>query len=560
MSRGRKAAVYDLIVIGGGVNGTGIARDAAMRGLSVLLLERQDFGAGASGNSSWMVHGGLRYLFADPGVTKTSCRDSGFIQRIAPHLVFRIPFLYPVVKGETGSALVDRMLMYGAESYMGVYDRYVPLKNGKPSNRITAEEALRLEPGLRRDVAGAVTLDEWGIDAYRLCVLNGLSAIEEGAEVRTWTEVERLLRDETGRVVGVRAVDRLTREVFEARGKMVFNATGAWSPRFARANDLTVRMRPGKGVHLVLDRKISNYAVITKAVDGRELFIMPLETASVIGTTDDDYFGDPGDLPVTHDEVAYLVRAVEHMVPDVRKARIVRAYAGVRPTMYDYGVTEDALSRDHVIVDHAREGAPGLLSMVGGKLAAYRLMSEEAVDRLESSLGRPITPCHTHDTPLPGGERIPDPQRLAAEYGTPPWETERLVHRQGSRAAAALELTREDPRLRAPVCQCEGVLGAEVVYTIRGENVRRLSDLTRRCRLGLGPCAGARCVRTAAALFAKERGLNADELRAEVREMLETLWKWRRPVLDGVQVSQEAFGRSLWLGPGGLEDDAERRF
>jgi glycerol-3-phosphate dehydrogenase len=365
--------------------------------------------------------------------------------------------------------------------------------------------------------------------------------------------VEQVLRDESGRVRGVLAYDRLGGRRHEIEGRVVFNATGAWSPRFAGRSGMTVKMRPGKGVHLVLDRKLSNYGVITEAVDGREIFIMPLESASVIGTTDDDFYGDPGDLPVTHDEVAYLLQGVEHMVPSVRAARVVRAYAGVRPTMHAYGRSESALSRDHVIVDHAEEGAPGMLSMVGGKLAAYRMMSEEAVDAIEGRLGRPATACRTHVEHLPGGDDVPDPLPLAAEHRTPPWETERLVHRQGSRAKAALALTRDEPALRAPVCQCEGVLGAELVWCARQEHVRRLSDLSRRCRVGLGPCAGTRCARPAAALFARERGLDADAAVEELRRFLQELWRWRRPALDGDQIVQEELARGVWLSAGDLD-------
>ncbi len=549
--------MFDLIVIGGGVNGSGIARDAAMRGLSVVLLEREDFGVGASGNSSWMVHGGVRYLFSDPTVTRDSCRDSGYIQKIASHLIFRIPFLMPTVGGRPGGHLMDRGYLYGVESFLGVYDRYQPLKHGKQSVRLSAKEAYDIEPGLRRDIVGAATLDEYGIDAFRLCVLNGLAACEKGADIRTWTEVERLLRDGSGRVRGVLARDRLTGDVEEIEGKVTVNAAGAWSPRLAGRNGLSVKMRPGKGIHVVLDRKISNYGIISQAVDGRDVFIIPLETSSVIGTTDDDFYGDPGQIEVTNDEVSYLLEAIEHLLPEIRKARVIRTYAGVRPTLYEYGRNESDLSRDHAIVDHAAEGAPGMLSMVGGKLAAYRMMSEEAVDLVEDALGRPRSKCRTALEPLPGGAPpLPDPALLSEKYETPPWETERLVHRQGSRAEDVLVLTKDEPALRAPVCQCEGVLGAELVWCMRNEHVRRLSDLMRRCRLGHGPCGGTRCARTAATIFARERGLDAEAAMAELVDFLEGLWRFRRPALDGHQLAQEELARGIWLSSAGLDEPA----
>ncbi len=546
--------MVDLIVIGGGVNGTGIARDAAMRGLSVALFEREDIGVGASGNSSWMVHGGVRYLFSDPGVTRDSCLDSGRIQKIAPHLIFRIPFLMPTVGGLPGGRFVDLAYTYGVESFLGVYDRYQPLKNGKQSTRLSAKQARRIEPGLREDVVGAVTLDEYGIDAYRLCVINAVCAAEHGASIRTWTQVERVLRDEHGKVRGVLAYDRISGTLEEVEGRVVMNASGAWSPRLAKRSGLSVKMRPGKGVHVVLDRKISNYGIFSKAVDGRDIFILPLETSSVIGTTDDDFYGDPGTLEVTCDEVAYLLEGIERVVPSIRNARVIRTYAGVRPTLFEYGRNESDLSRDHEIIDHAAEGAPGMLSMVGGKLAAYRMMSEEAVDAIEAVLGRPQTPCRTHLSPLPGGAGpLPDPLELSAEHETPPWDTERLVHRHGSRAPDVLALARDDPSLRAPVCQCEGVLGAELVYCIRNEHVRRLTDLIRRCRLGHGPCGGARCFRAAAAVFARERGLNVEEATDELRALIEEGWRWRRPVLEGHQMAQEELARGIWLSAAGLK-------
>ena len=181
-------APYDVIVLGGGVNGLGTARDCALRGLRVLLLERGDLASGASGGSSGLIHGGPRYMLSGPSVTERACRDSGFIQGLAPHLLFRIPFLLPFTSRRERQSLVERAVAYATEVFFSTYDVYQPLKRGKPSVRLTAEELYRLEPGLRPGLHGAVTFDEWGIDAHRLCVLNALSAASHGAEVRTWTE------------------------------------------------------------------------------------------------------------------------------------------------------------------------------------------------------------------------------------------------------------------------------------------------------------------------------------------------------------------------------------
>jgi glycerol-3-phosphate dehydrogenase len=533
---------YDVIVLGGGVNGAGVARDCAMRGLRVLLLERADFGVGASGNSSGMIHGGIRYMLSDRKVTALACRDSGYIQRIAPHLLFRIPFLMPFASRREGATLWDRASWYATEVYVGTYDLYQPLKRGKPSTRLSAEELYALEPGLRPGLAGAVTLDEWGIDAFRLCALNALDAAARGAVVRTWTEGRELLR-EAGRVAGVRWRDLLTGEEGEARASVVFNATGAWSPALARRSGARVPMRPGKGVHLTLDRRYSNYGVICAAVDGRQMFLMPHEAESIVGTTDDDYYGDPDDVEATHDEVEYLLEGAASLVPGVRAARITRAWCGLRTTIFEYGPNEDALSREHQLHDGAADGLAGLLSFVGGKLASYRAQAEEATDRILALLGRPPVPCRTHEVPLPGGDEVPDPVGLAADGLVAAPVAARLVYRHGSRAREVLRLVEEDPRLGLVLCRDEGILAAEVVYCARHEQVRRLQDLRRRCRVGLGACAGLDCARVAAQLAGRELGWDADRIRAELSDLLDLGWRERRVVLDHAQLAQEELVR-----------------
>jgi glycerol-3-phosphate dehydrogenase len=475
-------------------------------------------------------------------VTALACRDSGYIQRIAPHLLFRIPFLMPFASKGEGASLAERAAWYATEVYVGTYDLFQPLKRGKPSARLGAEELYALEPGLRPGLAGAVTLDEWGIDAFRLCVLNALDAAARGAEVRTWTEARELLR-EGGRVRGVRWRDALTGEEGEARAPVVFNATGAWSPALARRNGARVPMRPGKGVHLTLDRRYSNYGVICAAVDGRQMFLMPHEQESIVGTTDDDYYGDPDDLEATNDEVEYLLEGAASLVPGVRDARITRAWCGLRTTLYSYGPNEDALSREHQLHDASAEGLAGLLSFVGGKLASYRAQAEEATDRIVDLLGRPRVPCRTHLEPLPGGDEVPDPLLLAREFPVAAPVAARLVYRHGSRAREILRLLKDDPRLGLVLCRDEGILAAEVVHCARHERVRRLQDLRRRCRVGLGACAGVDCARISAQLAGRELGWDADRIRAELADLLDQGWRERRAILDGAQLAQEELVR-----------------
>ena len=542
---------FDVVVLGGGVNGTGTARDLALRGARVLLLEKADLACGASGANSGMIHGGIRYMLSDRHVTELACRDSGYIQRIAPHLLFRIPFLMPFASRGEEATLVERATWYATEVYVGTYDQYQPLKRGKPSTRLSADELYRLEPGLRPGLAGAVTFDEWGIDSHRLCVLNALDARAHGASVRTWTEARDLLT-EGGRVTGVRWRDGLTGESGEARAGVIYNATGAWSPRLAGRNGLRVPMRPGKGVHLTLDRRFSNYGITCTAVDGRQMFVMPHENDSIIGTTDDDYYGDPDDLEATHDEVEYLLEGAASLLPGVRRARVSRAWWGLRTTLHEYGKNEDALSREHAFLDHAAEGAAGLVSIVGGKLASYRAQSEEAADELARRLGGALDRCRTHLEPLPGGEAPIDVAALAAAHRVAAPLVARVAYRHGARAVEVLRLLDDDPRLGQVLCRDEGILAAEVVHCVRHELVRRLQDLRRRCRLAAGACGGLDCARPAAQLAGRELGWSAEQTRAELADLLELGWRERRVVLDGHQLAQEELLRGAHQGVGRL--------
>ena len=528
--RGPAPPDYDLVIVGGGVNGAGVARDAALRGLSVALFEKDDFAQGATGNSSGMIHGGVRYLLHDAAVTRTSCTDSGYIQRIAPHLLFRIPFIVPVPERLPFAKTYLELM----EAFFKAYDRSQPLKRGKPSARLTPDQARRVEPGLRADIVGAVSFDEWGIDPWRLVAANLVDAARYGAHVANHTRVERFLRDAGGRVSGVRVRDGATGHARDVTARVVLNCTGAWSHRVAALAGARVRIRPGKGIHIVLDRRITNYAVIASAIDGRQVFVFPHENTTWIGTTDDDYFGDPDDIPVLEDEVEYLLHGIGTMFPDIRRYGRIRTLVGLRPTLYRHGIPEDDLSRVHALVDHADEGAPGLLSLAGGKLASYREMSEEATDRVCVDLGR-RDPCRTHKEPLPGGEAAADVPALATRYDLPEMAVQRLGYRQGALAA---EVLREGKRDLALVCDCELVTAAEIRHVVRTEWVADLVDLERRTRCGAGPCLGVRCALQAARIVGSERGLGPSDVRAMLAAYTRHRWRTATPVAAGPTLAQ----------------------
>jgi glycerol-3-phosphate dehydrogenase len=525
----------DLVVIGAGVNGSGVARDAAMRGLKVALFERNDIAFGASGNSSGMIHGGARYLTSDPEVTYTSCKDSGYVQQIAKHLLFRIPFLLPVPNAK-------KALFPLIDGFFEAYDRYQPLKRGKPHVRLRAEELLQLEPGLSGDVYGGFSFDEWGIDGSRLCVANVRDAHERGAEVHCFCTVEKIERNDRGDVCGVRYRDRRSGCVGRVSTASVVNATGAWAPITASLGQLdakVARVRPGKGVHVVYDKRLSNYAVMGESIDGRTIFVEPWQNMTVVGTTDDDYYGDLDDVVATGDEVRYLVEGIARVFPSIREARIVGTYAGVRPTLYDYGKTEDKLSRDHEIIDHAEHGADGLYSMVGGKLASYRLFSEEMVDVLARRFDL-AAQCTSHLIALPGGEVAVDSFSFAEEVGIDAVAARRLCYRHGSRTERIAERLGRRPSERRVVCLCEPVLEAEVRYAVRDEFARSVDDVSRRTRLGLGACGAMRCAAQCGAIVAEECGYDAVEGQRQALRFLRKQARTRVCALGPQQARQEA--------------------
>jgi glycerol-3-phosphate dehydrogenase len=545
--------MLDVVVIGGGINGTAVARDCTLRGLRVALVEKNDFAFGASGNNSGMIHGGPRYLLTHPNVTEDSCRDSGYIQQIASHLVFRIPFLMPVRKTGRRSAVQLAAL----DAFFEFYDRYQPLKGGKKHSLLSGEELAQVYPGLCGEFAGAVSFDEWGIDGNRLCVLHAKDAYERGAQIYPHHEVVGLVREGSRRVVGVVCKDTSSGERRELRARVVVNATGAWADWFRRANDdehgqppgekpagvlgQTPLVRPGKGIHVHYDRRFSNYGLVTEAIDGRQIFLMPWQNISWIATTDDDYYGDLDRVRATQDEVRYLVQGIEQIFPSVRQGRVIGTSAGLRPTLWAYGKPEDALSREHEVVHHgARDGLHGLYSMVGGKLASYRIFAEQMTDEIVKVLGVRAA-CSTHRTPLPGSEHVDSsaeagsmraaggafaPNLFSHVYeegamlGLSAVALERLVYRHGARAREVLGRVRKRPPEARFVCDAEPVTEAEVRYACQHEWVRTLDDLARRTRIAVGRCGGVDCVQRAALIAAEELGWSERDARLHAESYL----------------------------------------
>lgn len=528
---------FDLIVIGGGVTGSGVAHDAALRGLKVLLLERDDFASGTTGACSGMLHGGLRYLTDDPDVTHQSCVESGIIQRAAPHLIFRIPFMWVIPAGRPVGIYA---------SVLAPYDELAPLKYSSPHVELSRQEALQLEPGLTPDISGALTWDEPGVSPFVLNVLIAMAARQAGADVRNHAQVTEILR-QGDQVVGVRWRDTITGATESAYARTVVNAAGPWTPAVAQLAGIDFRLKPTRGTHLVFDRRITSVAV--RAHNG--VYTLPHENTTLLGLTDIFHEGDPDRVRPTAAEIEYLLSSIETVLPDIRQARILRAFAGVRPLIDQSGSEESRLTRRHQVVDHAEtDGVAGFLTIAGGKMVTYRLMAEDTVDAVFETWGHEPPPCPTREMTLPGGAEAPSAREMAAEFEMPLHTVERIRSRYGALTAEILAPARSDPRLKNHVCTCEPVTEAEIRWAVRHTLVRTLDDLRRRVRMGVGPCQGMGCTRRAATLVAEELGQDAAYARWLVDDFLQERWKGRQPVLTGAQVRQEELTRAIYLGVG----------
>jgi len=387
---------FDLLIIGGGIVGSGIARDAALRGLRTLLVEQADFASGTSSRSSRLLHGGLRYLAQGRvGLVREASVEKMRLSKIAPHLCQPLPFLFPVWKGEGWPRW---MLSIGVR----IYDLLCGGNNLGKSRTYSASGLLKLLPGLRREglKGGTSHYDALTNDA-RMVIDTLRSAEAAGATVRNYTSfVSGDAAPDGGWTCRVR--DQLRDETVEIRARTVVNAAGAWAARIPHS---TVRLRLTKGVHLVIDRSrlpVTDAVVLPEG--DRILFVIPWGERIILGTTDTEYQGDPANVRTETEDVDYILGVVNQAFPDARiePSEVISTYAGVRPLIAPRHQKKDApsdVSRNHEI----RMGEPGWFDVAGGKLTTYRLMAEQTVDQVGRFLGRSLARSRTAELPLTAG-------------------------------------------------------------------------------------------------------------------------------------------------------------
>lgn len=505
---------FDLLIVGGGVIGTGIARDAALRGLQVALFDKGDFGGGTTAGSTRLVHGGLRYLeMADFGLVRMDLREREILLRIAPHLVKPLQFLVP---------LFGRSAFYRFKLKLGMllYD-LLSFDKSLPGHRwLTREQLLEAEPALLRgDLQGAAAYSDAQVELpERLCLENLIEAREHGACAFNYAEVTAALR-KNGRIAGLCVRDVLSGEEAEVTGRVVVNATGPWFDRVSEllTGSVSKRVRTTKGVHLACPSVTRNALVLFSPLDGRLFFAIPWLGYTWAGTTDTDYRDEPRRASATADDVDYLMRSARSFLPTLGLDRIFFSNAGVRALAMEEG-EESSVSREHSVAEEAASGAPGLVSVLGGKITGYRAIAEELTDLVCRRLRLPH-PCRTAEIPLPGARGLHVRVKAAASLSQ---ETvDHLVSLYGSRGAEVVDLVASNAALAAPLAPDVPDVAAQVVFAVRAEQCLRVSDfLLRRTRLGFGRDQGRSALRRVAALMADELHWGRARHDAEIDDYL----------------------------------------
>jgi glycerol-3-phosphate dehydrogenase len=514
-------AVYDVVVIGAGINGLGIARDAAARGLRVALVEKEDLGSGTSSWSGRLIHGGLRYLEqGDIRLVRESLRDRERLFRLAPHLVKPVPLMMPNYAHNRRSGMLVRLAMI-------VYDVLSFDKSTQGHRTLSRAQTLKRFPGMHPDglKGSSIFMDGQVVWSERLCAEVALSAAADGCHIFTHARVDGFVQEgET--LTGVTFSDELTGEKRTLATRIAVNAAGPWV-------DLVLKGQPAgqtryiggaKGSHLVVDPfpgAPDDVVYYESRTDGRLVLVIPWGSRYLIGTTDNKFDEDPDLARADAPEVDYLLSEVNSLVPEANltKDDILYTYSGVRPLPYVPDQSEWKVPRSHVIHDHGSE-CRGLFSIIGGKLTTYRSLAEDTVDKVFKALGRAAPRCTTAKTLFPGA-RVNDfdayRSRLAATTDLPRETINRLVDIYGSRAGDILDLCGEDPTLVEVFDPDTGAIAAELVFTFETEFCRTLTDaLIRRVMVGLNGTCGREALERAADILATRLGWDEDRRTREI--------------------------------------------
>jgi glycerol-3-phosphate dehydrogenase len=504
----------DVLVIGGGATGAGVAWDAALRGFDVMLVERGDLAEGTSGRFHGLLHSGGRYVVKDPVAAEECVVENAILRDVIPDCIEDTGGLF-VTTPDDDPAYGDRFLEGCRAANL-------------PAAEIEVAEALRREPRLNPAIRRAFTVPDASIDAWKTVWSFARGAAAHGARILTYHRVTDLHVSD-GAITGARLRNERSGEDIDVDAGFVLNASGAWAAQILHMAGIEdVGVVPGKGIMIAMNHRLVNTVInrCTMPADGD--ILVPIRTVSVIGTTD-IHAADPDEIPVTQAEVDQMLDDGERLVPGFREARALRVWAGVRPLFQDAktaAVTDTRdVSRTHAVVDHReRDGVDGLLTMSGGKLTTLRLMAQDLVDAMCAQLGE---------------DR---PSRTATER--PPGNEDGGSYRLGSRLRRREE-TLQDEQL---ICECELIGRGRLEETMRRRGTADLDDIRRNLRLGMGPCQGGFCIYRAAGILHGVDRLDGEQASAALRDFLEERWKGVWPILYGDQLRQARLDDWIFQG------------
>jgi glycerol-3-phosphate dehydrogenase len=492
----------EVLVIGGGATGAGIARDLSMRGFKVVLVERSDWASGTTGRYNGLMHSGSRYSLKDIHTARECIQENRILRRIMPGCIENTGG-YVVATPSDDPAFGDHLI--GCCRQAGI-----------PIEDVPVAKVLREEPFVNRGIRRALRVPDATADSFLATRVNVKSAQQYGARAWTYHEVVQLLVA-NGRVTGTVCRDLVKDELVTIAADLVVNAAGAWAGQVAAMAGVHVPIVCSKGSMIAAHQRVVNSAITRLRWPSECDSVLPSHSVSVLGCTDvivdgpDHFQPDPAELRL-------ILQECSQLVPIARDMRKLRVWTGVRPlyqTAPVNGASGQELSRTHVILDHeVTDGIAGMLSIVGGKWTTYRLMAEQVADRVCQKLGSPRL-CRTHLEPLPGAE-------------------EQHYHRLSARLACVEEAAAADQL----VCECELVPHSEVEHALVEEETRTLDDVRRTTRLGMGTCQGGFCTYRVAGLYHDLRHPPVEETNAVLQDFIQERWKGFLPIASGDQLRQ----------------------
>jgi len=503
----------DVLVIGGGATGAGVAWDATLRGLDVVLVDRADLATGTSGRFHGLVHSGGRYVVKDPPAADECSAENGIIRQIAADAI-----------EETGGLFVTTPFddpEYANRFAEGCRASGVPCEEMEPA------QALRIEPRLNPRISRAFSVPDASMDVWQLVWALARGAQERGARVLPYHEAVAVHR-QGDEVTGARLREAHTGEELDVQARVTVSASGAWAGRIATLAGIEgVHVLPGRGIMIAMNHRLVNRVVNRCQMPTDGDIIVPVQTVSIIGTTD-VHTDDPDDHTVLQDEVDAMLEDGERLVPGFKDARALRVWTGVRPLFEDRkddSTDTRDVTRAHALLDHReRDGVSGFLTITGGKLTTYRLMAEDTVDAVCRQLGED-RPCTTATVRLPGSE--------SGHH-----------HHIGDRLGRR-EKTLQDDQL---VCECELIPRRQLEDAVRRRATHSMDDIRRLLRLGMGPCQGGFCIYRATGILHGLNGMTAEQANAVLLEFLNERWKGTWPILYGDQLRQVRLDEWIFQG------------